>query len=71
MIIRQRTLSKPVSLSGKGLHTGMPATITFKQAPPNHGFVFKRVDLPGHNTIKADVDFVVDTSRGTTIESKG
>ncbi len=71
MIIRQRTISKPVSLSGKGLHTGMPATVTFKPASPNHGFVFKRVDLPGHNTIKADVDFVVDTSRGTTIESKG
>lgn len=71
MITRQRTIGKSVSLSGKGLHTGVPATLTFKPAPDNHGFVFKRTDLTGDNTIKADVDFVVDTSRGTTIARNG
>ena len=71
MIVKQRTISKSVSLSGKGLHTGVPATITFKPASPNTGFVFQRTDLKGDNCIKADVDFVVDTSRGTTIARNG
>ena len=71
MIVKQRTISKSVSLSGKGLHTGVPATITFKPAAPNTGFVFQRTDLKGDNCIKADVDFVVDTSRGTTIARNG
>ncbi len=71
MIVKQRTISKSVTLSGKGLHTGVPATITFKPAAPNTGFIFQRTDLPGDNTIKADVDFVVDTSRGTTIARNG
>ena len=71
MIVKQRTINKSVSLSGKGLHTGVTATITFKPAAPNTGFIFKRVDLEGDNCIKADVDFVVDTSRGTTIAHNG
>ena len=71
MIFKQRTINKSVSLSGIGLHTGMPTTITFNPAASNHGFIFKRTDLEGDNTIKADVDFVVDTSRGTTIARNG
>lgn len=68
---KQRTLKQPVTVSGKGIHTGKPANLTFKPAPPNHGFVFKRVDLPGQPIIKADVDNVTDVSRGTTIEQNG
>jgi UDP-3-O-[3-hydroxymyristoyl] N-acetylglucosamine deacetylase/3-hydroxyacyl-[acyl-carrier-protein] dehydratase len=39
----------------------------FKPAPADHGIVFCRVDLPGKPLIPADVDHVVDVSRGTTI----
>jgi UDP-3-O-[3-hydroxymyristoyl] N-acetylglucosamine deacetylase/3-hydroxyacyl-[acyl-carrier-protein] dehydratase len=64
---KQRTLAKEVSLTGKGLHTGINVTITFKPAPANHGYKFCRVDLPGKPIIDALAEYVTDTSRGTTI----
>jgi UDP-3-O-[3-hydroxymyristoyl] N-acetylglucosamine deacetylase / 3-hydroxyacyl-[acyl-carrier-protein] dehydratase len=71
MIEKQRTILKPVSVSGKGLHTGSPVTLTFQPAPDNHGYKFQRIDLEGQPIINADVDNVVDTSRGTTLEANG
>lgn len=68
---RQRTLAKEVSLTGKGLHTGVNVTITFKPAPANYGYKFCRVDLPGKPMIDAIADNVTDTSRGTTLEQNG
>ncbi|AFN75113.1 UDP-3-O-[3-hydroxymyristoyl] N-acetylglucosamine deacetylase [Melioribacter roseus P3M-2] len=67
MLELQRTIAKPVSLSGTGLHTGTSCTITFKPAPDNHGIKFVRVDLGGNPEIPATVDYVVDLSRGTTL----
>ncbi len=71
MNIKQRTIKKEVSVSGVGLHTGQPVTLTFKPAPENHGYKFKRVDLTNSPIIDADVDNVTDTSRGTTITQHG
>lgn len=71
MSSKQKTIKQAVSLNGVGLHTGQKATVTFKPAPENHGYVFQRVDLDGSPTIKADCDLVVDTSRGTTLEQNG
>jgi UDP-3-O-[3-hydroxymyristoyl] N-acetylglucosamine deacetylase/3-hydroxyacyl-[acyl-carrier-protein] dehydratase len=64
---KQRTLSKEISLAGKGLHTGINVTITFKPAPANHGYKFCRVDLPGKPVIDALAENVTETSRGTTL----
>ena len=64
---KQRTLAKEISLTGKGLHTGINVTITFKPAPANHGYKFCRVDLPGKPVIDALAEYVSDTSRGTTL----
>jgi UDP-3-O-[3-hydroxymyristoyl] N-acetylglucosamine deacetylase/3-hydroxyacyl-[acyl-carrier-protein] dehydratase len=64
---KQRTLAKEISLNGKGLHTGINVTITFKPAPANHGYKFCRVDLPGKPVIDALAENVTDTSRGTTL----
>lgn len=41
----QQTIEKSVELSGISLMLGEQVTIRFKPAPPNHGVVFKRVDL--------------------------
>ena len=41
--------------------------MTANPAPENHGIVFRRVDLEGAPSVPARCDFVVDTSRGTTI----
>jgi UDP-3-O-[3-hydroxymyristoyl] N-acetylglucosamine deacetylase/3-hydroxyacyl-[acyl-carrier-protein] dehydratase len=64
---KQRTLAKEVSLSGKGLHTGINVKVTFKPAPANHGYKFCRVDLPGKPVIDALAEHVTETSRGTTL----
>lgn len=68
---KQRTIKAPVSISGVGLHTGNNVTITFKPAPENYGFKFRRIDLNSSTLVDADVDNVVDTSRGTSIEQDG
>ena len=68
---KQHTISKSVTLSGVGLHTGVVTNMTFLPAASNHGIKFQRVDLPGQPIADADVDYVVDTSRGTTIEHNG
>ncbi|WP_128544315.1 bifunctional UDP-3-O-[3-hydroxymyristoyl] N-acetylglucosamine deacetylase/3-hydroxyacyl-ACP dehydratase [Larkinella soli] len=71
MNTKQQTIQKAVSVSGVGLHTGVSATMTFLPAPANHGYKFQRIDLPGQPVVDADVDNVVDLSRGTTIEQNG
>ena len=63
----QRSIKKPVSYSGIGLHTGNRTTITFKPASPDHSIVFVRTDLPNSPEIPADIDHVVDVTRGTTL----
>ncbi len=68
---KQRTIKNPVSISGIGLHTGNEVTITFKPAPENYGYKFRRTDLTAEILVDADVDHVVDTSRGTSIEQDG
>jgi UDP-3-O-[3-hydroxymyristoyl] N-acetylglucosamine deacetylase (EC 3.5.1.-)/3-hydroxyacyl-[acyl-carrier-protein] dehydratase (EC 4.2.1.-) len=67
MLIKQRTISKEVSMSGVGIHTGMECRMTFKPAPENYGIRFIRTDLGGNPEIPAVVDHVIDVSRGTTL----
>lgn len=67
MLNKQRTIAKEVSITGIGLHTGNHSTLTFKPAPENHGIRFKRVDMKDSPEILADIEHVVDISRGTTI----
>ena len=67
MLVQQHTIKKPVSYTGIGLHTGNKCTIAFQPAPENYGIRFRRVDLDGSPEIQADIDHVVDISRGTTI----
>lgn len=64
---KQKTLGKEISLNGKGLHSGINVTLTFKPAPADHGYKFCRLDLPGQPMIDAIADYVTDTSRGTTL----
>lgn len=71
MHLKQHTIKKPVTLSGVGLHTGVDVQMTFLPAKSNYGFKFQRIDLDGQPIVDADVDNVVDLSRGTTIEQNG
>ncbi len=67
----QCTLRGAVTLQGVGLHTGQDVNMTLRPANPGFGMRFQRTDLPERPVVKADVDFVVDTSRGTTLEHNG
>lgn len=67
----QRTIAKEVSLTGVGLHTGEEVTMTFKPAPENHGYKFKRVDLEDKPIIAGDASLVTNTQRGTNLEKNG
>jgi len=71
MLVKQQTLQKPVSIKGKGLHTGKEVELTLRPASHNHGYKFKRLDLEGQPVVSAIADYVTDTSRGTTIEENG
>ena len=67
MFENQRTIGKEETLEGVGLHTGSITRMTFKPAPPDSGVRFVRVDMEGRPSILADIDHVVDISRGTTL----
>ena len=70
MLQKQRTVRNSKSCNGVGLHTGVESTITFHPAPEDYGIRFMRSDIKNSPEIKADIDHVVDISRGTTIEEK-
>jgi UDP-3-O-[3-hydroxymyristoyl] N-acetylglucosamine deacetylase/3-hydroxyacyl-[acyl-carrier-protein] dehydratase len=67
--MKQRTLSRAVTIKGNALHTGEAVTLTLKPAPVKHGVVFKRIDLSGSPEIQPRVDHVTDLVRATTIQS--
>lgn len=64
---KQHTLKDSFTLKGKGLHTGLPITITFNPAPENHGYKIKRVDLENQPVIDALAEYVGNTQRGTVL----
>ncbi len=67
----KKTINSEICYTGVGLHTGEITTIKFLPAGPDEGIIFKRVDLPNKPIIPADIDHVVDISRGTTIGING
>ncbi len=71
MDFQQRTIAKPVSCSGLGLHSGKNVNLTIKPAPVNHGIKFTRTDLLNSPAISAHFNMVVDTSLATVIGYDG
>lgn len=71
MSYKQKTLCAPITFQGKGLHTGLNVTMTVNPTESGTGIRFRRVDVEGQPEIEALAEYVVDTSRGTTIEKKG
>ncbi|NLK50498.1 MAG: bifunctional UDP-3-O-[3-hydroxymyristoyl] N-acetylglucosamine deacetylase/3-hydroxyacyl-ACP dehydratase, partial [Candidatus Cloacimonetes bacterium] len=67
----KHTIQRDVAYTGIGLHTGEITTIRFRPADKDEGIVFIRTDLPNKPEIPADIDHVVDISRGTTIGING
>ena len=69
--MEQRTIKKPVELSGIGLHTGAKVNLKFKPAPTNIGINFIRVDIPDSPMVKADILNVLDQTKSLRRTSIG
>jgi UDP-3-O-[3-hydroxymyristoyl] N-acetylglucosamine deacetylase len=71
-VAQQTTISRTVSVSGPGLHSGAPAEVVLHPAPAGTGVVFRRLDGPGAGEVIAlDPSVVVDTRLSTVIGSSG
>lgn len=66
-MLYQRTISKPVSVTGLGLHSGRRVTLTLKPAPADFGIKFKRTDLPQAAVLNAEANNVGATENATTL----
>lgn len=59
--MRQRTISKPISTSGIGLHSGKTVELSFLPLPVDQGIYFERSDMTGSEAIPAEAFLVKDT----------
>jgi UDP-3-O-[3-hydroxymyristoyl] N-acetylglucosamine deacetylase / 3-hydroxyacyl-[acyl-carrier-protein] dehydratase len=64
---RQKTIERPGEIAGVGLHTGASVRLRLLPGAVDSGVVFRRTDLPGAPEVRASLDHVVATDRGTTI----
>ncbi len=67
MLLRQRTIARPTSVLGIGLHSGKKVTLKLLPATSDTGIVFQRVDKAGLPPIKAHANFVGATENNTTL----
>ena len=68
-LLNQKTIKKPVSFIGIGLHSGKPAKICVNPSNPDTGIVFKRIDLKDNNLIYPNFMNVSNTALNTTISN--
>ncbi|MDR1435089.1 MAG: bifunctional UDP-3-O-[3-hydroxymyristoyl] N-acetylglucosamine deacetylase/3-hydroxyacyl-ACP dehydratase [Puniceicoccales bacterium] len=68
--MKQRTISREISIQGVGLHRGKMVKLTFKPAHANEGIIFRRIDLYGKPELRPHISQIGDLVRGTTICSK-
>lgn len=74
--VYQRTVAKPITTTGIGLHSGKKVTLTLAPAEPDTGIVFERTDLSVtipmqaklvHDTVMSS-NFVMGEARVGTVE---
>ena len=70
-MLSQRTIKAVTRAVGVGVHSGQKVELTLRPAPPDHGIVFRRVDLPTPVDIPVNVHAVSDTRMATTISPGG
>jgi UDP-3-O-[3-hydroxymyristoyl] N-acetylglucosamine deacetylase len=71
---KQTTLRHPVAVSGIGVHSGLPVTLTLHPADDDSGIVFQRIAADGsiEREIRADVRAVTATEFATVLgDAKG
>lgn len=60
-MLKQRTLKRPIKVTGIGLHSGNKVTLTLRPAEVNTGVVYCRTDLDSPVFFEANADSVQDT----------
>jgi UDP-3-O-[3-hydroxymyristoyl] N-acetylglucosamine deacetylase/3-hydroxyacyl-[acyl-carrier-protein] dehydratase len=63
----RRTISRAATVTGTGLHLGVPCTLEFRPAGSGRGIVFERRDLPSAPAIPALAGHAVLTERRTQL----
>jgi UDP-3-O-[3-hydroxymyristoyl] N-acetylglucosamine deacetylase len=66
----ETTLNRAVSISGVGLHSGVPVNVRVMPAPPSTGIVFERTDLDNFR-IPASYKHVARVSYATSLMRQG
>ena len=66
---KQTTLRDQIAISGVGVHSGLPVTLTLNPAHDDEGIVFRRVSADGsiEREIRADVRAVTATEFATVL----
>ena len=64
---RQTTLRKPAELSGIGVHSGLPVSLTLHPAEAGAGIVFLRTDGANEREIRAEAHAVSSTEFATAL----
>ena len=67
--LTQKTIKNNIPFRGISLHSGLNVNLSIKPALPNHGIVFKRIDLKNNNLVYPNFMNVTNTSLNTTIEN--
>lgn len=65
---KQKTIKNPVTTSGIGIHTGATIEAKFYPAPCNTGIIFKRTDLDGSPSIRAEYKNVASSKREVALK---
>ena len=68
--IYQKTITRPISFEGIGLHSGKKSKINIRPGNEDSGVIFKRVDLLKNNLISANYQNVSSTTLSTTLQNK-
>lgn len=63
----QRTIARAAVVNGFGLFGGRDVRLRFLPAPPHHGIVFQRIDLPARPRIPALIPYVQARPRRTAV----
>lgn len=69
--VKQRTLQRPVEISGIGIFTGEKSTLRLTPSEADTGVLFQRQDLPHQPFFPATLDYVQGTPRCTMLGVQG
>ena len=69
-LLSQSTISKKISLSGIGIHTGEKVNLQILPSASNSGIIFKRVDIKNNNIVIPNFENVCEATLCTTISNQ-